>query len=147
MNYKQMVEEFQCPGCVSGGNTKCGQYKPNDDPLCGGCLNHVLGTQIGLGNPVALGLPKGFCKSAVNWDTTPPERRFKMNIRLWLQGTHPGWNHLNVPVWVLEQRDGFLFVRTFCPRVDTSYVDVIEGGQRSMIPQAIDVSTFIDEIY
>lgn len=43
-------------------------------------------------------------------------------------------------------RDGFLFVRTFLPRINVSYVDVIEHGIMEMVPNAIDISEFIDEI-
>jgi len=145
MDYKQMVEKFQCLGCVAGFDTDCGSYKQHDDPSCGRCVNHVLGTMIGLGNLIALGLPKAFCKPSINWDATPPQQRVKMSIRLWLRGTSPKWDHLNVPVWALEE-DDYLFVRTFSPRIDMTYVDVIEGGRREDVPKAIDVSTFLDEI-
>lgn len=146
MNYEQMIEQFQCPGCVAGMDINCSSYEVDtSDPRCGGCVGHVLGTQIGLGNPIALGLPKGFHKPATNWDVKPPRRRFKMRIRLWLKGSNPDWNHLNIAVWVMEE-DGFLFVRTFAPRVDMTGVDVIEGGTLSLCPNAINVAEFIDEI-
>ena len=144
--HKKMVEEFQCPGCVAGMNIRCGSYEIDTlDQGCGGCAAHVLGTQIGLGNPIALGLPTGFNKPSINWDEKPPRRRSKMRIRLWLKGDSPGWDHLNVPVWAME-KDGFLFVRTFAPRVDMSWVDVIERGSLEMVPNAINVAEFVDKI-
>ena len=42
--------------------------------------------------------------------------------------------------------DGFLFVRTVCPRVAVFFTDVIEGGNLSLVPNAIDVSKYIDEM-
>jgi hypothetical protein len=68
-----------------------------------------------------------------------------MFIRLWVSGTAPDWDRFNVPVWAME-KDGFLFVRTFAPRLDEGSVDVIEGGTLKMVPQAIDISPFIDEM-
>jgi hypothetical protein len=143
MTFEEMVEEFQCPGCVAGSNTKCGAFKPDAERMR--CDGHVLGTMIGLGNSFALGLPRGFCKPGVDWDAKPPRARNKIHIRLWTRETHPEWNHLNVPVWAMVQ-DGFLFVRTYSPRINEGVVDVIEAGDLSMVPQAIDVSKFIGDI-
>ena len=138
---KNLVEEFQCPGCVCGGDIKCGKFKLNDSYGVF-CEGHVLGTSIGIGNYFALGLPKGFCKPGFNQNH---ECRNTMNIRLWERGTAPNWNKLNVPVWAME-KDGFLFVRTFSPRLNTAYVDVIEGGTLADTPNAINVEVFIGEI-
>jgi len=44
------------------------------------------------------------------------------------------------------EQDGFLFVRTYCPRIDDSYVDIIENGTLLMTPDAINVSEFYNEI-
>lgn len=137
---KVLVEKFQCPGCVGGSNTHCGAYNYSPNELR--CVSHVLGTQIGLGNPIALGMPKGFNKPGFREDGHAKNR---MDIRLWKSGTHPEWDHLNVPVWAMEE-DGFLFVRTFAPRINCAWVDVIENGYLGMVPNAIDVSNFIDSI-
>lgn len=135
-----LVMRFQCPGCVCGSDTGCGKYKYDSQELR--CVSHVLGTHLGLGNIIALGLPVGFCKPGWEKDNTA---RSKMDIRLFLKGSAPDWDKLNVPVWAME-KDGFLFVRTFAPRVNFSWVDVIEGGSLAMVPNAVDVSEFVDEI-
>lgn len=138
---KELVERFQCPGCVAGSDTDCGVYKYEPYELR--CVNHVIGTQLGLGNHVAIGLPKGFNKPGF---VSPGDgTRNKIDVRLWTRGTAPEWDHLNVPVWAMEQ-DGFLFVRTFAPRVNMSWVDVIEGGTLDMVSTAINVSRFAEEI-
>jgi hypothetical protein len=142
MTPEQLIEKFQCPGCVVGMSTNCGKF--NLDNAYGYCCKaHVLGTSFGIGNNFAPGLPKGFCKPG------PDDKREKskniMSIRLWISGTAPDWDHLNVPVWALEE-DDFLFVRTYCPRINDAYVDVIEKGTIGMVPKAINVSKFIDEI-
>ena len=137
---KNLVEKFQCPGCVYGGDTNCGSYKYNPGELR--CTSHVLGTSLGLGNLIALGLPKGFNKPGFGDDGYAKN---KMDIRLFGKGDYLEWDKLNVPVWAMEQ-DGFLFVRTFAPRINCSWVDVIEDGTMSMVPNAINVANFIDEI-
>jgi hypothetical protein len=70
------------------------------------------------------------------------------NIRLWIAPARPDWDHLNVPVWATE-RDGVLYVRTYCPRINVNYVDVIQYGALDCIPSAcnvIDVAAFLDDI-
>lgn len=139
----EMVEEFQCPGCVCGSDTSCGRYNFSEDDKK--CTGHVLGTMLGLGNSIALGLPKGFHKPGWDFSREPVRARNTIDVRLWAKGESPEWDHLNVPVWAMEQ-DGYLFVRTFAPRVNMSWVDVIEGGTLEMVPKAINVSKFINEI-
>lgn len=137
----EMVEEFQCPGCVGGNDTRCGQYKYDTERRM--CISHVLGTSIlGLGN-IAIGLPKGFCRPGFTADLSRSENQ--MPIRLWGEGEHPKWDRLNVPVWAME-KDDTLFVRTYSPRINRTHVDVIDRGTLDMCPDAINVGEFIDEI-
>lgn len=137
---KKLVEKFQCPGCVCGGDTNCDSY--NYDPCELRCVSHVLGTQLGPGNIIALGMPKGFNRPGFREDGTAKNR---MNIRLWETGTRPRWDKLNVPVWAIV-KDSFLFVRTFAPRIDCTWVDVIKNGSLDMCPNAVNVAEFINEI-
>jgi len=150
MTPEELVEKFQCPGCVAGIDVTCGAFKMPDDIEDGvaQCTGHVLGTHLGLGNPIALGLPKGFHNPG--WfrnDETPGGWKHynQMEIRLWPEGKFPDWNHLNIPVWAMEE-DGFLFVHTYAPRINMTWVDVIEGGTLDLVPNAINVSEFYDEI-
>ncbi len=93
-----------------------------------------------------LGMPKGFNKvGPLSADHPGP-------IRLWTdddKGLRSGsWNKFNVPVWAMEH-DGHLFVRTFSPRVNILYIDVIKGGTMELLkdfPAVYNVSDFIDEI-
>lgn len=142
---EKLVEQFQCPGCTNGSSTSCGVYSPRNQDGSVWCNKHVLGTMLGLGNNIALGLPKGFCRPGVDTEANPRRARNKIDVRLWPSGTKPEWDRLNVPVWAMVE-DGFLFVRTFSPRINRSWVDVIEHGGMEMVPSAINVSEFIDEI-
>lgn len=152
----ELIEHFQCPGCVAGMDVTCGACKVQIDYGIN-CRGHVTGTHIGLGNPVALGLPKGFHKPGFHWDDKAQDFRHnnQMNIRIWEKGTAPSWDNLNIPVWALSGDDpclgtatdyqGYLFVRTYSPRVNVGYVDVIEGGTLDMVPQAINVGEFYED--
>ncbi|MBU8901707.1 MAG: hypothetical protein KOO69_03120 [Victivallales bacterium] len=137
---EEFVVKFQCPGCVCGMNIDCGAFTYDYEDHC--CTAHVLGTSLGVGNNFALGMPKGFNKPGSREDHST---RNRMSIRLWHVPTCPEWDKLNIPVWALEQ-EGFLFVRTFAPRINHSWVDVIEGGILGLCPNAINVAEFLDEI-
>lgn len=143
---EEMIDEFQCPGCVCGISTKdCAKYKFEEDPsdkyfFCNG---HVPGTNIGaheLGR-FCLGLPKGFCRVGYTARTG-----YQSHVRLYIspEGLHI-WDKFNVAVWAME-KDGFLFVRTYCPRINISYVDVTKCGTLDLVPGSIDVSKFYDEM-
>lgn len=137
---EQLVEQFQCPGCVHGSNVSCGEY--NYCPEERLCIGHVLGTHLGIGNLIAPGLPKGFQRPG--W-TQEGHIRNRIDVRLFSKGESPEWDNLNVPVWAMVQ-DGFLFVRTFAPRINSCWVDVVEGGTLSLVPSAINVGEFINKI-
>lgn len=44
------------------------------------------------------------------------------------------------------EQDGHLFVRTYSPRIDATFVDVIKGGTLALVPDAVNVGDFIGEI-
>lgn len=143
----EMIEEFVCPGCVNGSDTKCGTYKPQDRGSIA-CKAHVLGTFVWSVGNVALGLPKGFNRAG--WEVYPEsdfDNRNTMCILCWTKEEAHGipFDNFNVPVWALE-KDGFLFVRTYRPRLNGTSVEVIEGGTLDLVPGAIDVSDFYDDM-
>lgn len=141
---KEMIETFQCPGCVRGCDVECGSLKLVEPP--GGafkCDEHVAGTMMMPGGgSFMLGMPKGF-----NRVGTINEILQNNNIvRLWSKGAFPKWEKLNVPVWSMK-RDGYTFVRTYSPRINITWVDVIEGDvDVPALTLPIDVGAFYDEI-
>lgn len=143
MTDKEMVEQFQCSGCVAGCDTECGKFKLNTE-YGATCTSHVVGTSMSGKGHIALGLPKGFNRTGLD-PTHPIGTSNTMNIRLWTKGTKPDWDKFNVPVWAME-KDGYLFVRTLIPRRNWSYVDVVEGGTLALTPHAINVNEFYDDI-
>ena len=153
MNTKEkMIGEFQCPGCVCGSSPKDECFKPHEvDPRYPffRCNKHISGTNMmGVGS-LYLGMPKGFnrvgMRSEAAYRHTQEDEGAHTNIRIWAKGTNPGWDNCNVAVWAME-KDGFLFVRTYMPRTNRSEIDIIEGGTMKLVPKAINVAEFIDEI-
>ena len=154
---REMVEIFQCQGCSNGMSTRCGSFKLQeiasakslDDgaELIGGfrCRNHIAGTNIG--GFVNVGLPIPFAR--VQYRTSQEEVRTNIRMHLYPVDYGTYWDGFNVPVWALELK-GYLFVRTYCPRTDQSYVDVIKGGSIAMIRErfssVIDIGPITDRI-
>ena len=144
----EMVGEFQCPGCTCGGkNTMddCGNIEQSHG-MPWTCSNHSAGTMMFPGGKIMLGLPRGFNKVGLNRSAFSDKQHNP--IRLWPKDGHPPkdfWDHLNVAVWATEE-NGHLFVRTYSPRINVNWIDVIEGGTLEMVPNAINVAEFVDEI-
>lgn len=139
---KAMIQEFQCSGCVSGMDTKCGRFKlwRLEDQFA--CQSQCAGTRhLGIANGLmALGLPKGFDRVG-----QAEGRQQEIYVRLSEKSDLGEWDKCNVAVWALEQ-DGYLFVRTYSPRINKAYVDVIKGGKLAQVPGAINVGKFKDDI-
>jgi hypothetical protein len=145
-----MVKKFQCLGCTSGGaNTleECGDINPSPGTghpaSCWNCDNHSAGTFMSGVGKIYLGMPKGFNRVGLNALTYSQEQH--KAIRLWTKAPDDLWNRLNVPVWATEY-EGYLLVRTYSPRINMTYLDVVKDGALDMVPDAINVAEFVDEI-
>lgn len=139
---QSMVQKFQCPGCTNGSNIQCGKFSYSTAEL--NCRGHSLGTMRPRIGAFALGLPKGFNRPGFH----PDENKVltKINIRLFPDKDKVlAWDNLNVPVWAMEL-DGYLYVRTFAPRINMCWIDVIKDGTLAMVPNALDVSKFYADI-
>lgn len=149
---KEMIEEFQCPGCTCGFKTdECDYFKFSDNITGCWCLGHSAGTFLMGAGKIALGLPKGFNKVGTIKtgfeDESDDNSRRSTNIRLTVDFIKKeGYDFLNIPVWAME-KDGYLFIRVMCPRVNYTYVDIIKGGKfEEICPDAFNVADVIDEI-
>ena len=138
----EMVEKFQCPGCVNGSSVcDCKKYSIAIEQFHFFYENHCPGTRI-LGvrsSLILLGLPKGFNRIG---DDHKDNDEY---VRLFVNKNGLIYDKFNVPVWALE-KDGYLFIRTFAPRLNRTFVDIHKGMKISMVPNAIDVSKFYDEM-
>lgn len=151
---RKMVHEIQCPGCIQGCDpATCKKLDlreyADDWGTLFRCDSHRPATFVsGIGR-IMLGLPRGFCRMGAQWEAflglsdRPPGAGF---IRLWEKDKAPAFDVFNVPVWALE-KDGYLYIRTYMPRVNWTVVDVIEDGScKKICPNAIDVANFYDEM-
>jgi hypothetical protein len=137
---KTMIEEFQCPGCMHGHNIECVELDSSDGNFC--CKKHYPATTImPFVGPINLGLPKGFNRIG------PVDKSLsKPLIRLWPEKSHFKYDKFNIAAWAME-KDGYLFVRCYMPRLNWTFVDVIQNGTiKEICPDAVDVGKFIDEI-
>ncbi len=140
----EMISEFQCPGCTLGTSPcqECPSFA-NENKYGFGCSAHSAGTLLVGGGWFYLGLPKGF--NRVGAFVAKGDDKTKNNIRLWIDDP-PEWDELNCPIWGME-KDGCLFVRTYLPRTNRNFIDIIKGGTFDMLPETtVDVAKFIDEI-
>jgi len=142
-----VIGEMQCPGCTCGcaPAAECESFKPSND-YGFKCEGHSSGTILSGVGYVYLGLPKGF--NRVGAFRAKGDDKTLNNIRLWIYPAIPEWDFLNVPIWAME-KDGFLYVKTYCPRINVNYVDVVKGGRIEHIPpdcHAFNVDDFLEEI-
>lgn len=140
----EVIGEMQCPGCTCGcaPANECESFKP-DREFGFRCDAHSGGTPITGMGWIYLGLPKGF--NRVGAFRAKGDNDRSNNIRLWIHPNAPFFDNLSVPVWAME-KDGYLYVRTYLPRINLTFVDVIKGGTMELVPGAENVAEFIDEI-
>lgn len=106
---KELVEMYQCPGCVCGSDYSC--YAKGGSQAC---EKHVVGTMImGLGK-IALGFPKGF-------------NRVGVGVQIGIFTDVPKYNALNVPVWKRLDENGNTLVRGLSPRINNTFLHVYQG--------------------
>lgn len=131
-----LIRRFQCPGCIHGHDCNCEKFELLEADDWFMCASHHPATYIvGIGL-ICLGLPKGFCRTEKKANHEYIRIHKNKSFR---------WDKLNVAVWALEHV-GFLFVRTYMPRIGRDVVDVIPGGTLDLVPNAYDVDKFIDDI-
>jgi len=111
---KEIIEEYQCAGCVCGGDTSCFEaHKIVGDLSCG---KHVAGTMAtGIGK-FFLGMPIGFCR--IGHD------KLEINIFKSIE-TSWGYDKFNVPVWKHKNEKGHVFVRGIRPRLNMPFLHII----------------------
>lgn len=152
----QMVNEFQCPGCIHGTDPEtCPKFELSDDrlggkPLYFACKNWRPSTFMSGVGRICLGLEKGFNRTGrIEFGDNP----FSY-LRLFDNPENgPDYNKFNIPVWAME-KNGYLYVRCFCPRTCWIFVDVIKNGKMenasfkdgNISYQAINAGEFFDEM-
>ncbi len=129
----EVINTIQCPGCACGVNTtECDSFKFEREEGFYSCDNHCPGTMISGIGTIFLGLPHGF-NHTIKMEVSYGKVVRLPYIRLWNEMPSQTWNRLNIPLWALE-KDGFLYVKTACPRKCIYVVDVIVNGKVADMP-------------
>ena len=114
---KQAIENYQCSGCIVGGDTSC--YERNHIPGPGsvGCGKHQAGTTIGFIGTIFLGMPRGFNRLG-EYTSLRPVIFKSFETAQW------DYNQWNIPVWKYLSKDGHTFVRGLTPRLNEPFIHV-----------------------
>lgn len=110
---KKAIQEYQCSGCMDGGDMECFKINTNSGV---GCDAHYSGTTLIPMGKIFLGLPKGFCRLGHQKD-------FSLNI---FEKFEDGWGYdmWNVPVWKYKNGSGHTLVRGISPRVNLPFLHI-----------------------
>lgn len=109
---KKAIEEYQCPGCVTGSDVSC--FKKGRYLECG---EHCPGTRIMSGvGLIFLGMPKGFNRLGPCED---------IRVQIFKDIDHSwGYNNLNIPVWKYLDKNGNTIVRGLSPRINMPFIHI-----------------------
>lgn len=128
-----LVNEYQCPGCVNGTDTAtCRLLEMAVD----GCAKHTAGT-MGNGGSFALGVPKGFNRFGPS-----PLRRIDVYTSYTSLLSHaPNVKTIySLPVWKHLDKQGNTIIRWFSPRTNCGWSTVIAGDCRAELPTAVEIT-------
>ena len=126
---KEMIEEYQCPGCVCGSDIECGKYKLDEGS--NNCAGHCIGTTIsgGIGK-ILLGFSKGF--NRVGFDT---------NLKPWFYKDVQDFSYdkFNIPVRKYKNEKGHILVKGLMPRLNQTFLQVFKSGDIDKI-KALEIT-------
>lgn len=114
----ELIEQYQCPGCVCGSDTECGKYEFDEGN--NNCKGHCIGTMVSGGvGKILLGFPKGF--SRIGFDT---------NIKPWFYKNVNDFQYdkFNIPVWKHKTKEGHILVKGLMPRLNQTFLQVFSSG-------------------
>lgn len=123
-NIKNGIEEYQCPGCITGSNIECGEYVKRD--WSESCGKHFAATSIGMSIKIFLGMPTGFNRTgtAMGEDIKLKLDIFESFDTVWDKSGEP-YDKYNIPVWKHLNEKGHTLVRGLSPRNNAPFLHVI----------------------
>ena len=130
----EMIEKFQCPGCIHGYDTDCGnfelyQYKNKEFH----CNSHVAGTFVNF-NKIYIGLINGFNKVGQLPDN--------INNNIWICNENiPDFDEFNIPVWYRIEKD-VMYIRVYSPRINYGKIFIIDN--KILINNSINLMNAIE---
>ena len=111
---KIAIEEYQCPGCISGSDIECFEINSNGGEGCGKHLAGTMATGIG---EFFLGISKGFNRLGFDDKLKPfVYETFKSSEWKYCKFTVPTWKYLN--------ENNHTFVRGHMPRLNQTFLHI-----------------------
>lgn len=120
---KEAIEEYQCPGCVSGCNIEC--FEKDDINKSASCGKHTAGTMVLGTGSFFLGMPTGFNRLGQRYEDSRASLAvaiFETREDGWQEPT--GYKKWNIPVWKYKNEKGHTFVRGISPRNNRPFLHV-----------------------
>lgn len=118
---KHLIEKYQCPGCVVGSDTECGNFQLGN---CNECKSHCAGTMMMGAGILLLGMPKGFCRLGNDKTMKPWFYKHTADFH---------FDTFNIPAWKHLTEEGHILVRMYMPRVNVGALLVFETGDLDSI--------------
>lgn len=109
---KDAIENYQCPGCVSGSDISCFEKRDEEGE---GCDKHVAGTSLSGYGAFFLGMPTGFCRTR-NMENFKP--------RIFEVFDEDMYNKFNIPTWKHLNKNGHTLVRGLRPRINEPFLHI-----------------------
>jgi hypothetical protein len=118
---KNIIEQYQCCGCIHGCDTSCYEKDAADDVSCKRHSAGTIVTGIGL---IFLGMPTGFNRLGYQND---------LKICIYENINNGFGGKLNVFVWKYLDSCGNTLVRGFSPRINSPFLHIYIGDHISNI--------------
>jgi hypothetical protein len=112
---KNVIEEYQCSGCINGCGIKCFESNGNGGIGCG---KHMAGTFVMQIGKIFLGMPRGFNRLGVQAELVP---LIFETFESFDWGQYDKWN---VPTWKYLSKEGHTFVRGIVPRKNEPFLHI-----------------------
>lgn len=112
--FKLAIEQYQCSGCIFGGDVSCFEINKSGGIGCG---KHHAGTMMSRVGNFFLGMPKGFNRLG-------EYTKLKPNIYDTFESSNWKYDMCNVPVWKHLSKNGHTFVRGIMPRRNEPFIHI-----------------------
>jgi len=111
---KNAIENYQCSGCINGGDISCFAKNENSGIGCG---KHYSGTMISNIGKIFLGMPKGFNRLGHHSEMQPI-------IYKNFESSDWKYNKWNIACWKHLTKDGHTIVRGLMPRRNEPFIHI-----------------------
>lgn len=127
---KNLIETYQCPGCVAGPNpNSCESFLQGPH----GCTGHRAGTFMFPAGQILLGLPRGFNRVGST------ENPIYLHINDAELDTFEWKSKFTVPTWKHLDEHGNTLMRVYLPRLNTGATHVYKGNTAFYLVNCLEI--------